>query len=142
MSLTFQTQVVSLVTDGVFVKYPVTRIVLIEGGFVWLAPLMWRLDKNYRSLRSEIPWLTELPSKYIRDHFRATTQPMEEPSTSQHLLSIFEMIGCDDFLMFSTNYPHWNFDAPDQALPANLSDDLRKRIMATNALDFYNFTRD
>ena len=141
MSLAFQAQVISLVTEGVFVKFPSTRIVLIEGGFAWLPPSMWRLDKNYRSLRSEIPWLTKIPSEYVRDHFRATTQPMEEPSNRQHLLNIFEMIGRDDFLMFATDYPHWDFDAPDRALPANLSDDLRRRIMATNALDIYDFTR-
>ena len=141
MSLAFQAQVISLVTEGVFVKFPGARIAMIEGGFAWLPPLMWRLDKNYRALRAEIPWLTKFPSEYIRDHFRATTQPMEEPSTGQHLLSIFEMIGRDDFLLFATDYPHWDFDAPDRALPASLPDDLRKRIMAPNALDFYDFTR-
>lgn len=140
MSLAFQAQVTSLVTEGTFVEFPGARVALIEGGFAWLPALMWRLDKNYRALRSEVPWLTKLPSDYIREHFRATTQPMEEPSDPQHLLSIFEMIGRDDFLLFATDYPHWDFDAPDRALPASLSDDLRKRIMATNALDFYDFT--
>ena len=139
MSLAFQAQVISLVLEGVFVKFPQTRVALIEGGFAWLPALMWRLDKNYRSLRSEVPWLKELPSQYIREHFRATTQPMEEPSNPQHLLSILEMIASPNFLMFATDYPHWDFDAPDRALPTTLPQDMRTRICTTNALNFYDF---
>ena len=141
MALAFQAQVVSLVVEGVFVKFPKARVALVEGGFAWLPALMWRLDKNYRGLRHEVPWLTKLPSEYIREHFRATSQPMEEPPHAQQLMQLFEMIGCDDFLMFSTDYPHWDFDAPDRALPAIVSGELRKRIMSTNATDFYDFAR-
>ena len=141
MSQAFQTQVVSLVCEGVFEKFPQTRICLIEGGFAWLPPLMWRLDKNYRGLRSEIPWLKKLPSDYILEHFRATTQPMEEPTNPEHLMQIIEMIGREDFLLFATDYPHWDFDAPDKAIPAIVPDDLRRRIMVDNAKEFYDFER-
>ncbi len=141
MSQAFQAQVVSLVCEGVFERFPQTRVALIEGGFAWLPPLMWRLDKNYKSLRSEVPWLTRPPSEYILDHCRATTQPMEEPPNPKYLLDIMDMIGRDDFLMFATDYPHWDFDAPDRALRLGVPDDLRQRIMAANAADFYDFTR-
>jgi predicted TIM-barrel fold metal-dependent hydrolase len=141
MSQAFEAQVLSLVCEGVFERFPQTRVALIEGGFAWLPPLMWRLDKNYKSLRSEVPWLTRLPSEYILDHCRATTQPMEEPPNPKYLLDIMDMIGRDDFLMFATDYPHWDFDAPDRALRLGVPDDLRQRIMAANAADFYDFTR-
>jgi predicted TIM-barrel fold metal-dependent hydrolase len=43
----------------------------------------------------------------------------------------------NDRLMFATDYPHWDFDAPDQALPVRLSPDLEAAIMAENARAFY-----
>ena len=141
MSLAFQAQVTSLVVEGVFEKFSAARVTLIEGGFAWLPPLMWRLDKNFRALRDEVPWLSRLPSEYIRQHFRATTQPIEEPPNPGHLMDIMDMIGCDEFLMFATDYPHWDFDAPDRSIPAGLSHDLRRRIMSTNAADYYDFER-
>lgn len=137
MSQAFQTQLVSLVCEGVLCELPELRVVLIEGGFAWLPALLWRLDKNWRGLRSEVPWLTQAPSDYVRRQVRATTQPMEEPATPQHLLQILEMIGCDEFLLFATDYPHWDFDAPDRALPAAVAGPLRQKILAGNAAAVY-----
>ena len=141
MNQAFEAQVISLVCEGVFAEIPQTRIALIEGGFAWLPAVMWRLDKNYRGLRSEVPWVERLPSEYILEHFRATTQPMEEPANPKHLLDILEMIGDDRFLMFATDYPHWDFDSPERALPAVVSGEFKRRIMVDNASDFYAFDR-
>ena len=98
---------------------------------------MWRLDKNWRGLRSEVPWLTELPGDIVRRQVRATTQPMEETANPEHLLQILDMIGCEEFLMFSTDYPHWDFDAPDRALPKQIPARLRQKIRADNAAQLY-----
>jgi predicted TIM-barrel fold metal-dependent hydrolase len=141
MSQAFQAQVLSLVAEGVFEAFPSTRVGLIEGGFAWLPAVMWRFDKNYKGLRDEVPWLKKLPSDYIREHFRATTQPMEEPEDPRHLLQILDMIGRDDFLMFATDYPHWDFDAPDRAVPSILPETIRSGIMSENAAAFYDFGR-
>lgn len=141
MAQAFESQLISLVCEGVFETFPGTRIGLLKGGFGWLPPLMWRLDKNYKSLRSEVPWLKRLPSEYILEYCRATTQPMEDPPNPKFFDYLLEMIGSETFLMFATDYPHWDFDAPDRALPTNLSQDLKQRIYATNALEFYDFNR-
>ena len=56
-------QVISLVCEGVPVRFPRLPIVLVESGFTWLPPLMWRLDKNWKGLRREVPWVDRLPRR-------------------------------------------------------------------------------
>ncbi|HEX3814839.1 MAG TPA: amidohydrolase family protein [Mycobacteriales bacterium] len=140
MAQSFQAQVVSLVCEGVFERFPSLRVVLIEGGFAWLPPLMWRLDKHWSRLKAEVPHLSQPPSHYVREHMWFTTQPMEEPPDPRHLLQVFEHLGSLDRVMFATDYPHWDFDNPDRALPAGLSKENREQIFSGNARSLYGLT--
>ncbi len=137
MMLAFQAHLVSLVCEGVFEEFPTLRITLIEGGFAWLPSLMWRLDRSWQKLRDEVPRLTRAPSEYIRAHVRVSTQPVEEPDNPRHLAEVIEQFGCDEMLMFATDYPHWDFDAPDRALPTTLPRALVRKIMGENARAVY-----
>jgi uncharacterized protein len=47
----------------------------------------------------------------------------------------------NDRLLFATDYPHWDFDAPDQAFPVKLPAELEQGIMAGNAHSLYRFPR-
>lgn len=136
MSQAFQAQMISLVCEGVFENYPNLKFVFIEGGLGWLPHVMWRLDKNWKGLRSEVPWLKRPPSDYIREHFRFTSQPIEEPDNPEHLLQLFDMIGAEQILMFATDYPHWDFDSPVQSFP-RMPADLKQRIFVDNARELY-----
>jgi predicted TIM-barrel fold metal-dependent hydrolase len=140
MSQAFQAQVVSMVCEGLFEEFPRLRVALLEGGFAWLPSLMWRLNKNWKGLRREVPWVQRLPSETIREHIRLTTQPMEEPEDPKHFLALLEMLGSDDLLMFATDYPHWDFDAPDQAFPVPLPPALERKIFIENARAVYRLS--
>ncbi|TMC09731.1 MAG: amidohydrolase [Chloroflexi bacterium] len=135
--LQFQAGLMSLVCNGVFARFPELKVVLLEGGFSWVPGLMWKLDQSWGALRREVPWLRRPPSDYIRDHVRFGTQPMEEPPDPKQLLQIIDMLGSDELLLFATDYPHWDFDAPGPALPAVLPATLRRKILWENARDFY-----
>ena len=137
MSTIFQSQVLSLIAEGVFDRFPALRVALIEGGWTWLPAWMWRIDKEWKGLRREVPWVRRPPSEYIRAHMRLTLQPLDAPPNQQHLLQIIDQLGSDELLMFSTDYPHWHFDTPEEALPAALSEDLKRKILAENARRFY-----
>ena len=132
----FAAAVTSLVTEGVFVEFPRLKVVLLESGVTWLPSYLWRLDKTWRGVRAEVPWLARAPSAYIREHVRLTVQPFDAPPQAAQLDRIIAQIGSDEMLLFATDYPHWHFDGTD-ALPAGLSPDLTRKILVDNALSTY-----
>jgi predicted TIM-barrel fold metal-dependent hydrolase len=133
----FQAQVVSLVCEGVPVRFPRLPIVLVESGVTWLPALMWRLDKNWKGLRREVPWVDRLPSELIRDSVRLTAQPLDGPDDPARLAAVLDGLGSDRMLMFSTDYPHHQFDDPALTAPAGLSADAMARFLGGNAADTY-----
>jgi hypothetical protein len=56
------------------------------------------------------------PSEYIRSQVWLTTQPMEEPAIKSQALDAIDWIGWDR-LLFATDYPHWDYDDPEQCCP-------------------------
>lgn len=135
--LTYQAHVISLITEGVFERFPTLKVLLVEGGVAWLAHTLWRMDKNFKALRSTTPWLKRSPSEYAREHIRLTTQPLEEPENPDHLLQIFDMIYAEETLCFASDFPHWDFDDPRRVFPSKMSESMRRRIFYENAAALY-----
>jgi uncharacterized protein len=131
-----QATVASLVLEGAFARFPELKVVIIEGGFGWLPPLTWRLDNHWARARGDVPELTRPPSTYLKEQLWITTQPMEEPADSAHVLETMAWIGFDR-LLFATDYPHWDFDDPVRALPKGLTAEQRRQIQAENARRLY-----
>lgn len=130
------TNCASLVCGGVFAKIPDFKFVLLEGGISWALPLMWALDADWKRFRSEVPALTERPSDYLRRQMFFTTQPIEEPVDDRDLIATYEEIGSSQ-IMFSSDYPHWDFDNPLTILPTKTAADLKRHILRDNALALY-----
>lgn len=135
-SQSMQANLISLVVEGVFERFPALRVVSAENGFAWVPSLLWRLDNTYALLHDETPHLTRRPSEQIRDHVWFCTQPVEEPDRPEDLRWLMEQVGTDH-LIFASDYAHWDWDAPDTAIPARLPDDLRRKIYYDNALALY-----
>ncbi len=128
-----QTIVTSMIMEGVFERFPRLKIILVEGGFAWVPPLAWRMDKQWSIMRDEVPHVKRPPSEYLREHFWFTTQPVEESERPSDLLDTIRWIGSDK-LMFSTDYPHWDFDDPSRAFKIELPSEDRKAIFRENAM--------
>ncbi len=138
----FENQLLSFIAEGVFQKFPKLKVVCIESGFTWLPTLLWRVNKTWRGVRAEVPWLDRPPADIIRDHVRFTLTPLDLPKDDpQKLLRTLDHVGADHLLLFSTDYPHWHFDG-DEVLPDGLTDAMIHRILVDNPLEAYPRLRE
>jgi uncharacterized protein len=133
---TMAANLASLVIEGVPERFPKLKIVYIEGGFGWIPSAMWRMDQHFERFRSEVPHLKRKPSEYVREHFWFTTQPIDEPDEGRHLRQLIDWVGIDR-LMFSSDYPHWDYDDARFAFKTPLTEDERKKIFNANARAVY-----
>jgi len=133
--LVVQTHLLSQVSEGVFERFPALRIALLECGFAWLPPLLWRFDKDWKGLWREVPWVKEKPSAYVRRHFRATTAPAHLPPSGDEVRELVEMIGAD-WLLYASDFPH-DHGSSAELLFASLSDGEASAVRRGNAAAFY-----
>lgn len=129
-----EANLVSLVFSGVLERFPGLRVLFVEYGFSWVLPLLWRMDKAWRGVRFDVPWVKRSPIDYVNDRVRFATQPLDEPQDPQQLYRMIEMLG-DHLLLFATDYPHWDNDMPSQSL-RGLPLEARRRIFVENGREF------
>jgi uncharacterized protein len=98
------------VVNGMGERFPKLPVIWIESGLAWLPFLMQRLDHEYMLRSSECPLLKKKPSDYMRDMYYSS-QPMEIQDM-EALECTFRMINAETQLLYSSDYPHWDFDLP------------------------------
>ena len=94
-----------------------------------------RLDKEWKGLRRDIPWVRQPPSQTIRERVRLSVQPLDA-GPPEHLAQIVDEIGSDEVLMFCSDYPHWHEQEVD-ALLGVLDEPARGKLMHGNARELY-----
>jgi predicted TIM-barrel fold metal-dependent hydrolase len=132
----FQTQLTSLICEGVFSRYPDLKVVMLESGVSWVPAHMWRLTKYWRGLRMEIPWVDRSPDEILQSNIRFSLQPFDAPPDDAGLLKIFEHLRSDKLILFSTDYPHWQFDGLD-CVPDAITPALMQKIAWDNPMQAY-----
>jgi len=132
----FENCVLSLVSEGVFAKFPELKFVFMESGVTWLPAALWRFDKTWRGVRAEIPWVKTPPSAIVRDHIRLTLQPFDAPEGAGRLERFCEQMKSDEMVLFSTDFPHWHFEG-EEALPIGADTPLARKILWDNPLATY-----
>jgi predicted TIM-barrel fold metal-dependent hydrolase len=125
------------IVNGIPERFPKLKVVWIESGLAWIPFMMQRFDNEYMMRSSEAPALKKLPSDYMRDMF-FTSQPMEMTDMGA-LETTMRMINAETQLMYSSDYPHWDFDLPSTIydLPF-LSETAKRNILGGNAIKLFD----
>jgi predicted TIM-barrel fold metal-dependent hydrolase len=126
------------VVNGIPERFPKLKTIWIESGLAWIPFLMQRLDNEYMMRSNECPLLKKKPSEYMRE-FYYSSQPMEMPDDLSDLQHTFKMINAKTQLLYSSDYPHWDFDLPSTIYDLPFLDEQAKRnILGENAARVFN----
>jgi predicted TIM-barrel fold metal-dependent hydrolase len=120
------------IMNGMPERFPKLNVIWIESGLAWLPFMMQRLDHEFLMRQSEAPLLKKLPGEYMREMYY-TSQPMER-TNMKLLASTLEAIHAETQLLYSSDWPHWDFDTPATIarLPF-LSETAKRNILGENA---------
>jgi len=131
-----QAQLVSLISEGVFDRFPALRVAFLECGFSWLHPLLWRFDKDWKGIWREVPWVKAKPTEYVRRHVRFTLEPAHLPADAAQAAEVAEMLGAADLLLYASDHPHDHGDGGRRLLDA-LDEAGREAVLHGNAAELY-----
>jgi predicted TIM-barrel fold metal-dependent hydrolase len=131
------THMTNWIINGLPERFPKLKVMWVESGLAWLPFMMQRLDTEYLKRQSDAPMLKRLPSEYIQDMY-FTSQPMED-SQPELLEATLKAIKADTHLMYSSDWPHWDFDLPGGlfALPF-IDERARRNILGETARKLFN----
>jgi predicted TIM-barrel fold metal-dependent hydrolase len=132
---------VSMIGTGVPARFPKLNVVFTESGISWVPFIAWKLDKEYTERRREFPFYPEPPSHYVKKFFYST-QPIEEPPDPKALVQLMEMLSLSDQVLFSSDWPHHDFDHPSHCLKLPLDSDSLAKMMGGNAQRLFGFSKE
>ena len=133
-SLAFHTQLGSFIAEGVFVKFPKLKLVLIESGVTWIAPYLWRLSKFWRGVRLEVPWIDRSPVEFVRDHVRLTIQPFDAPNSGETIGRLMDQLPATHNSM-SAPGNGWFSSEQERPIGGQLQDGIRGLLFDTHYAD-------
>ena len=130
----------AIVSGGVLDRHPRLRVAFVEAGVGWVPYLIDRLHEHFEKRGSWIKdgWQHD-PREYVeRGQIYMTCEP-EEPI----LPAVVDDLG-SDFIMYASDYPHWDSDFPESTKPlrerSDISEEVRAKIMGGNAQRFYSLS--
>jgi uncharacterized protein len=123
--------------NGLPERFPKLKLMWIESGLAWIPFLMQRLDSEYMMRSSEAPLLKRRPSEYMAEMYYSS-QPLER-SNLDLTEATFKAMKAETQLLFSSDWPHWDFDLPNSITTLPFLDEQAKRnILGLNAARLFN----
>lgn len=131
------TAMTAMVSGGVFERHPTLRVGFLEAGVGWVPYFVERLHEHYEKRGDWIPngWRRD-PREYVeRGNVWVSCEPEEAI-----LPAVAAALG-EDFIMYASDYPHWDGAWPESTKPLrerrDVSETLRAKIAGGNARRFY-----
>ncbi|MEA2626881.1 MAG: uncharacterized protein QOD06_2926 [Candidatus Binatota bacterium] len=127
----------ALVSGGVFDRHPKLRVAFLEAGVGWVPYFVERLQEHRRKRGDWIAggWRRD-PREYVARGNVWVSCESDEPL----LPAVIADLGAD-FILWASDYPHWDGDWPESTRPlrerCDLNDDARGKIAGANARRFY-----
>jgi len=127
----------SMMTRGMFEKYPRLRCAVLEAGSNWITAWLGRLDHKFEMGGFQSP-LRMLPSEYFRRQCVISAEP-DEGLTGP----VLEYLG-EDFMIWASDYPHLDafFGVVDEIRSklAGLPESAQRKVLGENAVRFYGLS--
>jgi predicted TIM-barrel fold metal-dependent hydrolase len=127
----------ALVSGGVLERHPRLRVAFLESGVGWVPYFLERMHEHYESRGHWIEngWKRP-PHEYLeRGQIWVTCEPEE-----RILPGVIDVLG-DDFVMYASDYPHWDSSFPESTRPLRERQDIgeasRRKILGENARRFF-----
>jgi predicted TIM-barrel fold metal-dependent hydrolase len=131
------THMTNWVINGIGERFPNLKVIWIESGLAWVPFMMQRLDHEYQLRQSDAPLLKKMPSDYMRDMYY-TSQPLEVTDLGL-LESTFRAVDAENTLLYSSDWPHWDFDVPGRIMSIPfLTEKAKRNILGENARGVFN----
>jgi uncharacterized protein len=134
------THTVSLVGQGVFVKMPELKVLVVGTGVTWLLTVIWRYDNEYKALRREVPWLDQQPSYYYQRNIRISTYALDSIKSPATWSTIFASVPrLDEMICYASGYPNWDTNTVAEVaetLPAAV----HERVFHANANELFRWS--
>jgi predicted TIM-barrel fold metal-dependent hydrolase len=126
----------ALVLGGVLERHPGVRVGLLESGVGWVPYFVERIHEHLEKRGRLTPACRHTPEEYIaRGQVYVSCEPEEAG-----VRFAAEMLGAD-FIMYASDYPHWDSDFPNSTRPlrerADLTPAVKAKILGGNAARFY-----
>jgi predicted TIM-barrel fold metal-dependent hydrolase len=132
----YAAQLTSLIAEGVFQAVPNLRVSFFESGFTWIPVWGWRMNKEWKGLRREVPWIDRPPLDILREHMRFSITPTHAPADK--LGTIIRWLGSEDLLFFASDYPHGHGEDIQSLLEA-VPESMLPKLMADTARTWYRW---
>jgi predicted TIM-barrel fold metal-dependent hydrolase len=123
----------AIVSGGVLERHPRLRVAFLEAGVTWVPYFLDRLHEHFEKRGDWIPdgWRRDPRDYLARGQIYVSCEPEETL-----LPAVVDALGAD-FVLYASDYPHWDSEFPESSKPLrerrDLDDGARAKILGANA---------